>query len=87
MELIEILGLVAGVCTSGSIFPQVVTTIKKKKAGDVSIFMFIVMLTGNALWIVYGISKSDLAIICTNILALALNIIMLILKVKYKDNK
>jgi MtN3 and saliva related transmembrane protein len=85
MEFIEILGLVAGICTSSSILPQLIKTVKKKKAEDVSVFMFIVMLTGNALWVYYGIDKSDLPIIATNILALALNIAMLVLKFKYRE--
>jgi MtN3 and saliva related transmembrane protein len=87
MEFIDILGLVAGLCTSSSILPQIITTIKKKKAGEVSVFMFIVMLTGNALWIYYGFYKSDIAIIVTNFLALSLNIVMLILKYRFKENK
>jgi MtN3 and saliva related transmembrane protein len=87
MEFIDILGLVAGLCTSSSILPQIITTIKKKKTGEVSVFMFIVMLTGNALWIYYGFYKSDIAIIATNFLALFLNIVMLILKYRYKENK
>jgi MtN3 and saliva related transmembrane protein len=84
MEFIEILGLVAGICTSSSIIPQLVKTIKEKKAEDVSVFMFIVMLTGNALWVYYGFDKSDFPIIATNFLALGLNIAMLFCKFKYK---
>jgi MtN3 and saliva related transmembrane protein len=85
MKFIDVLGLVAGVCTSSSLVPQIVTTLKKKKAGEVSILMFIVMLTGNALWIYYGFDKSDIAIISTNFLALSLNIVMLILKFKFRE--
>ncbi|MGI4022566.1 MAG: SemiSWEET family sugar transporter [Janthinobacterium lividum] len=85
--LIKILGLVAGACTSCAIIPQVITTYKTKKAGDVSILMFAVLLTGNVLWIVYGIFKSELPIIATNLLTVCLNITMLVLKIKYKDNK
>jgi MtN3 and saliva related transmembrane protein len=83
MEFIEILGLVAGICTSSSLIPQLVKTIKLRKADDVSVFMFIVMMTGNSLWIYYGIDKSDFPIIATNILALSLNIAMLVLKAKF----
>jgi MtN3 and saliva related transmembrane protein len=87
MEFIDALGIVAGILTSSSIIPQIVTTLKKKKAGEVSVFMFIVMLTGNALWIYYGFSKSDIAIISTNFLALALNVVMVTLKFLYRENK
>lgn len=85
MEFIEILGIVAGLCTSSAMIPQLVKTIKTKQAEDVSILMFVVMLTGNALWIYYGIDKSDLPIISTNILALGLNISLCICKMKYKQ--
>ncbi len=85
--LIKILGLLAGACTSSALIPQVVTTYKKKKASDVSIFMFIVMLTGNVLWVFYGFIKTDWAIIITNLFTVALNIIMLVFKVKYKKNE
>ncbi len=84
MEFIEILGLVAGICTSSSLLPQLIKTVKTKEAQDVSVFMFIVMLAGNSLWTYYGVAKSDLPIILTNLLALGLNIIMLVLKYKYR---
>jgi len=84
MEGIDILGIVAGICTSSSILPQIIKTLKKKKAEEVSIFMFIVLMTGNALWIYYGFVKSDIAIISTNFFALALNIVMIVLKSRYR---
>ncbi|WP_031527491.1 SemiSWEET family sugar transporter [Dyadobacter crusticola] len=85
MDFIEILGLVAGICTSSAVLPQLITTIKKKKANEVSTMMFIVMLTGNALWIYYGADKKDIPIIATNAFTIILNVIMLFLKYKYKD--
>ena len=84
MEGIDILGIVAGICTSSSILPQIIKTLKKKKAEEVSIFMFIVLMTGNALWIYYGFVKSDIAIISANFFALALNIVMIVLKFRYR---
>ncbi len=85
--LVKVIGLVAGACTSCALIPQVVRTIKTKKASDVSVFMFVVMLTGNSLWVFYGFAKSDLAIILTNLVTVGLNITMLFLKVKYKENQ
>ncbi|RYD72048.1 MAG: hypothetical protein EOP55_19510 [Sphingobacteriales bacterium] len=85
MQGIDILGIIAGICTSSSIIPQIVKTVKKKKATDVSIFMFIVLMTGNGLWVYYGFSKSDLPIIITNFFALALNVVMIFLKYKYRS--
>ena len=85
MDLIDIIGIVAGIFTSSSIVPQIIKTLKKKKAREVSVFMFIVMMTGNALWMYYGFDKSDIAIISTNFLALGLNITMVILKYRFRS--
>ena len=49
MEGIDILGIIADICTSSSILPQIMKTIKEKKTQDVSIFMFIVLLTGQCI--------------------------------------
>jgi MtN3 and saliva related transmembrane protein len=86
MEFIEGLGLVAGICTSSSIVPQLVKSIKTKQVKDVSVVMFIVLFTGNGLWIYYGLSKSDVPIVLTNSLSVILNIAMLVLKYKYRHN-
>ena len=86
MDLIEGVGLLAGICTSSAVIPQLVTTVKKKKASEVSTLMFIVLMTGNALWVYYGIDKKDVPIIATNIFTVCLNVAMLFLKYKYKDN-
>lgn len=85
MDLIDIIGIVAGIFTSSSIVPQIIKTLKKKKAGEVSVFMFIVMMTGNALWVYYGFDKSDIAIISTNFLALGLNITMVVIKYRFRS--
>lgn len=86
MDFTAALGLAAGILTASSLLPQLITTIKKKKAADVSLLMFIVLLIGNSLWIWYGLEKEDLPIIATNIFSLSLNIIMLILKIKYSKS-
>jgi len=86
MDFMEIVGIVAGLCTSSSIIPQLVKTIRTRKAGDVSLIMFIVLLTGNSLWVYYGIDKGDVPIIATNILSILLNVAMLVCKFKYKGN-
>jgi len=83
MDFIQIIGLIAGICTASSVIPQLVTTIKKKKAEQVSLGMFLVLMFGNGLWVYYGISKADIPIIATNVLSICLNLVMLFLKFKY----
>lgn len=84
MDWTQIIGLAAGVCTATSLIPQVVKTIKEKKADDVSLVMLLVLGSGIALWIVYGIKRNDLPIIATNAFSLVVNITMVFLRIKYK---
>lgn len=80
----EILGLVAGACTTAAVVPQLWKTWKTKEVDDVSPGMFLVLITGLALWLVYGIITSDIPIIATNGTALLLNGFMLFLFFRYR---
>lgn len=82
-----ILGILAGICTTAAVVPQIYKAWKTKKVKDVSPGMFIVLLIGLLLWVVYGVMKNDVPIIATNGLALALNGFMLFLMIRYKDNE
>jgi len=84
MNWTQVIGLAAGVCTATSLLPQLVKTIKEKKAEDVSLGMLLVLATGILLWIVYGIKKNDLPIIATNSFSLLVNIVMVVVGIKYK---
>jgi MtN3 and saliva related transmembrane protein len=85
MSLLPIIGTVAGCCTSAASIPQIVTAIKSKKVNNVSPWMFIVLLTGNALWAYYGFARKDLPITLTNCVSVLLDIVMLILRWKYRQ--
>lgn len=87
LKWIEILGIVAGLCTTSAVIPQLKKAIKTKKTADVSIGMFIVLLIGFVLWIIYGVQQSDVPIVLTNGLSLALNSLMIILILKYGKGK
>lgn len=82
----DVLGLVAGICTMVAVVPQIKKAWKTKKVEDVSPGMFIVLVIGVFLWVIYGITQNDLPIIATNGVSLALNGFMLYLMLRYKDN-
>jgi MtN3 and saliva related transmembrane protein len=84
MEFTGFIGITAGVCTTVASVPQIVTTIKKKKAADVSPLMFVSLLAGNVLWAWYGLMRSDLPIAATNIVSVMLDLLMLFLRFKYR---
>jgi MtN3 and saliva related transmembrane protein len=88
MNWIQLVGLFGGICTASSLLPQLIKTIKTKKAEEISKLMLIVLMTGVATWVVYGFLRNDLPIILTNAFSLLLNILMLILRFKYsRKNK
>jgi MtN3 and saliva related transmembrane protein len=87
MDITKIVGLFAGICTASSLLPQLIKTIKEKKADEISKLMLFVLMTGVATWIVYGFMRDDLPIIVTNCFSLLLNIIMMILRFKYSRKK
>ncbi len=64
--------------------PQVIKIAREKKAEEISLVMLLVLLGGIALWIVYGVMKKDMPIIVTNSFSLLVNIVLMILRIKYK---
>jgi len=84
MELITVLGLVAATCTTFSFLPQALKTIQTKQTKDLSLGMYIVLITGVVLWFVYGIFIKDLPIILANGISLIFTATILFLIIKYK---
>ena len=87
MNTTQIIGIIAGVLTSISMLPQLIKMIKEKKAGDVSIVMLLVLISGLALWGVYGFMREDWPIIVTNCFSFILNCVVLIFRIKYNGVK
>lgn len=85
MNIITVLGLLAGSLTTISFMPQVIKIWRSKSAKDISLGMFITFCSGVFLWIVYGIIVQDLPLVATNLATLILASIILLLKLKYDD--
>ncbi|HMU09220.1 MAG TPA: SemiSWEET transporter [Ferruginibacter sp.] len=84
MKLAEILGLAAGTITSITFLPQVIRIWKTRSVKDISMLMMILLVLGTCCWLTYGLLMKDTAIIYTNILVLAMSLIMFYFKIKYK---
>jgi MtN3 and saliva related transmembrane protein len=82
-DTVFIIGITAGILTAASMMPQVIKTIKTKKADHVSALMLIILIGGIILWIIYGVMKKDMPIICTNGFSLLVNLVMLFLRWKF----
>lgn len=83
MNWTQVIGLFAGICTASSLLPQLLKTVKEKKAEEISKGMLFVLMTGLAGWVAYGILKHDLPIVLTNAFSLLLNITLIALRYKY----
>lgn len=83
MDSIVLVGMVAGALTTSSCIPQAVRIIRMKSAKDVSALFFALMAAGMCLWLVYGLARTDVAIILWNAVSLAFCILILILKYIY----
>jgi MtN3 and saliva related transmembrane protein len=83
MDVITIVGLVAGTLTTIAFLPQLTMTWRSKSAKDVSLGMFLIFCSGVFLWLIYGILIDALPIILTNTATLILSGAILMLKLKY----
>ncbi|NCO76041.1 MAG: hypothetical protein GW795_04200 [Cyanobacteria bacterium] len=84
MELVTIIGLMAGFLTTISFLPQVIKTWRSRSAKDLSLSMFLSFCIGVFLWLIYGILLGDVPIIISNTVTLILAGTILFFKVKYK---
>jgi MtN3 and saliva related transmembrane protein len=84
IDLTEILGLAAGICTSFSLLPQLIKLIREKEAENLSLFYLITLFVGIGLWIWYGFLREDVPIVLTNACSLALNVSIIVASLKYK---
>ena len=81
--LADIIGIIAGILVLSSFIPQLHKAYKTKRMSDVSIYLMGLIASGMLLWVVYGIIRRDPVIIGTNAAGFVLNIILMIIKLKY----
>ncbi|MFB3889031.1 MAG: SemiSWEET family sugar transporter [Candidatus Bathyarchaeia archaeon] len=84
MDLITFVGLVAATFTTVSLFPQLLKSWKSrsKPAGDSMLVTFsLLFCIGIFLWLVYGVSLSDLPMIVANSLSLLQGIVILAIQI------
>ena len=81
--LATLIGTVAGTLTTAAYLPQVVKVWRSRSAGDISLQMYILMVTGAALWIVYGALQWDWPIIIANVVSLLFTATILGFKLRY----
>ena len=83
---VEFFGYFAAILTTVAFVPQLIKTLKTKKAEDVSLITLVMFITGVGSWIIYGYKISSLPILIANIVTFILNLFILISKVIYSKN-
>lgn len=83
VELPEIVGFSAGLCSMASFTPQIIKTWRERDARSISLRMYVVTVTGFALWVTYGLMIGSLPILATNIVCLTLSGLILAMKWRF----
>lgn len=87
MDYVKILGLTAGTISSIAFLPQVIHVWKTRSVKDLSLNMLGLLILSVSMWLAYGILVKDVAIIYTNSMVLAMCLILLFFKFKFKPMK
>ena len=77
------LGLLAGSLTTIAFLPQVIRTWRTRSPADIPLVMFLILCTGIALWLVYGLVRGDWPVIIANGFTLVLASTILFFKLRH----
>ena len=83
MDIVTLMGYVAGVCTTSAFLPQAIKIVKTKHTKDISLIMYSVLTTGVVLWCTYALINHDWPLALANGVTLFLAGWILILKIRY----
>ena len=77
MMRFSIFSLVAGLLEVSIVLPQLYHTFKTKKVENISIFTWVLFVTSNTLWLLYGLFTYDIMVVIVNTFNIAKNSLML----------
>ncbi len=81
--LVTALGLAAAFCTTAAYAPQALKAWRSRSTADISLSMFLLMVTGIVLWLIYGLMIADIPLIVANGITLCLAGTILALKLRH----
>lgn len=77
--LIELVGTLAASLTTVAFFPQAIKTIRTRETNGLSIGMYSLLVTGVAMWLLYGVMIGNWPLILANAIVLLPQAAILIL--------
>lgn len=78
----EIIGYLAAFLTTASFLPQVFKALKTGDTSGISLIMYLMLIGGVILWLIYGILLQNKIIILSNSITTILAVIVLLIKVR-----
>lgn len=85
--LANAVGTAAALCSMTSFGPQIVKIWTERDASSVSLRMYLVTVTGFALWIAYGLFIKSWPVVGSNVVCLAMSGAVLALKWRFRDGE
>jgi len=83
IDMMELVGILAGCCTTASFVPQVLHSWRTKSVEDISLRMYLLLCFGIILWLVYGFNIGSFSLILANGVTFVLTVAILIMKIRY----
>ena len=82
-DLVSALGAAAAFCTTAAYFPQLVRAWRTRSTRDISLPWIVLLVTGVALWLAYGVLIGDGPLIAANGVTLCFTVSILYLKLRH----
>lgn len=80
MDTTLLIGYLASICSVGSFVPQAWKVVKTGDTSALSMRMYVLTVTGFALWTAFGVLKAEWPIIITNAICFCLSAFILLRK-------
>ncbi|MCP3476364.1 SemiSWEET transporter [Bradyrhizobium sp. CCGUVB1N3] len=81
--VIKLLGFAAATCTTLAYAPQFIKVWKTRSTVDISLGMFLVLILGLVLWLIYGLLSGDAPLVAANAITIVIAGGILVMKLKY----
>ncbi len=81
-EYTEIIGIFAGSFTTVAYLPQLIKVVQTRSTDDISVWMYLILCSGLAMWVVYGFMIWSVSLIAANMVTLCLAFAILRVKLQ-----
>ena len=83
MDAVEYIGFVAGSLIALSLLPQVIKSWKTQSTKDIALPWILINLSGQVLWVIYGVFILSYALIVMSSITLAMTMVLIGLKLSF----